>query len=448
MKKLLIIQQDEAYFLFETFVMLDRHQDAFKDFELTLLVNLESLKQIQDGSCTLPNRVKTVPSEILGEKYDLSVNLSLNERSWEVQDQVIAEKKLGCLLHDKQLMVEDVWSAYFLTIKAKAPFLAFHLQDFYKNILGIRKMSHPKKEKKTFHQIAFSLSHTNYFSAQEQEKFIHLLHTHYPHIKIMDLSEIDPVSDLTHVLYIGPASLEALKICEDGAAGIFLTSKFQGFNLIPRNEGHAIVSSKNLQFSADLIGKFIDRELGNREIPELFPYAIYKTEEDHLFGSYIKSLNASDENYPIYQSHVVLWNYLLNLFDTNLEITSCTHEQIEVLKSQKVVLQKLIRLYDYAMSSIDTIHLEARSETTDGHKLQGHLKNLQDIEEISDKISQSHVYLRPVLDFYRIRRGQNTGTTLIEQSQHSFLMYSEEHQALKALLELFTVTLTKNEASI
>ena len=58
------------------------------------------------------------------------------------------------------------------------------------------------------------------------------------------------------------------------------------------------------------------------------------------------------------------------------------------------------------------------------------------------------MYLRPVIDFYRIRRGQNTGTTLLEQTQHTFLTYSEEHQALRALLELFTVTLAKNEVSI
>ena len=76
------------------------------------------------------------------------------------------------------------------------------------------------------------------------------------------------------------------------------------------------------------------------------------------------------------------------------------------------------------------------------------VKNLKEMEEIADKISQSHAFLRPILDFYRIRRGQNDGENLLEQAQHSFLTYSEEHQALKAILELFTVTLRKNEVSI
>jgi hypothetical protein len=100
------------------------------------------------------------------------------------------------------------------------------------------------------------------------------------------------------------------------------------------------------------------------------------------------------------------------------------------------------------MSSVDTIHQEAKSNSANNDRIQGHLKNLKEMEVITDQISQTNSFLRPILDFYRIRRGQNLGATLLEQSQHSFLTYSEEHQALKAMLELFSVTLSKNEVSI
>jgi hypothetical protein len=100
------------------------------------------------------------------------------------------------------------------------------------------------------------------------------------------------------------------------------------------------------------------------------------------------------------------------------------------------------------MTSIDVIHQQSKAFHADGDIIQGHMRNLREIEEITDKISQSHPLLRPFLDYYRIRRGQNAGTKLFEQSQDTFLLYAEEHQCLKALLELFTVTLHKNEASI
>ena len=448
MKKLLVIQLDEPYFLFETALMLQRYREALKDFEITLLVENESFKQIQDGSCTFPQITTSNIQDIAGKRFDVSVNLSLKETSWEIHKDIISEKKIGAFNQDGLLHVPDQWSSYLLTLKAKAPFLTFHLQDIYKNVLGIRKIATPKKNKKTYQQLVFSLCHTSFFSPREQEQFIQNVNQNYPHLNIVDISEIDPVSDLSHVLYVGPTCLEALKICEDGATGIFLSSKFQGFNLIPHDEGHYFLSSKRKQFLADELISFIDAEILQKEITGDFPFAIYVTEEEHLFGSFLKSLNSSDENYPIYQSHVVLWNYLLNLFDVGLEITSCSTEQLDTLRNQKEVLQKLIRLYDYAMSSIDTIHSEARAVSTNAESIQGHLKNLQDIEQISDKIAQTHMYLRPIIDFYRIRRGQNTGTTLLEQTQHTFLTYSEEHQALRALLELFTVTLSKNEVSI
>jgi hypothetical protein len=131
-----------------------------------------------------------------------------------------------------------------------------------------------------------------------------------------------------------------------------------------------------------------------------------------------------------------------------LDVIKCSPQQEKILAEQSEVLNKIIRLYDYALTSIETIHQEAKAQTTNSQVLIGHMNNLEDIEKVSDQISRSHIYLRPILDYYRIRRGQNTGANLLEQAQHSLIAYSEEQQALKALLELFTVTLNKKEASI
>lgn len=448
MKKLLIIQLDEAYFLFETLLMLDRHRDVLKDFEITILANSQALSLVQDGSEPIISGITTKVSEVTNVEFDISVNFSMNETAWPLHNLIKSSQKLGPYEKSKQLFVSDVWSSYLLTLKARAPFLTFHMQDIYKNILGVKKITQPKQKHKNYQHIVIGLCNTSFFSAVEQEELINLINSHCPNLKIKDISEIDPVSNLSQVLYVGPANFEALKICEAGATGIFLSSQFQGFNLLPHDEGHYVISSKNSHFISDKLLPFITHEILNKEMPQNFPYAVYQIDQENLFGSFLKSLNSSDDNYPIYQAHVVLWNYVLNLFDINLEIITCQTGQIELLNTQVEVLSKLIRLYDYVMSSVDTIYQEAKSSLADNDKINAHIKNLQEMEGISDKISQSHAFLRPVLDFYRIRRGQNSGTTLLEQSQHSFLTYSEEHQALKAMLELFTVTLRKNEVSI
>lgn len=447
MKKLLIIQQDEGYFLFETIQVLEKNFTFFKDISLTILVKESSLNEVYDHSHPIISGITSDEASVLNSQFDTSVNLSLNEESWRLHAKIKSHVKIGPHIYQDETKVSDLWSSYLLTLKAKAPFLTFHLQDVYKNILGLKNFQILERTKFNLKQIAFSTPSTQLLSADEQELLIDELARKYPEIILKDISEIDLVSDLSQTLFLGPTSLDALKICEAGGTGIFLSSNFQGFNLLPHTSGHVLVSSRNYRMTAKELLKLIESFL-NENKAIVSPYSIYQIEHDHMFGAYLKNLNETDDNYPFYQSHVVLWNFLLSLHDINLDIVNCNKNQINLLKSHQEVLRKFLRLHDYAMVSVDTVYHQAKSKNSQADIIEGHLKNLRDIDKISDQIAQSHSFFRPILDFYRIRKGQNDGRTLSEQAQHSFLNYSEEHQALEALLELFSMTLKQNEASI
>lgn len=428
--------------------MLKRHHDALKDFELTILANNESLKQIDKNLLAGFTGLTTEVAKALAMSFDVSANFSLQETAWPLQGQIKAARKLGPSTVDGRLLVPDNWSSYLLTLKARAPFLTFNLQDVYKNILGIKRLQPVMRKNKPLQELVVGLFNPQFMPGQTQEEFIELLAAAFPNFRIKDISEISAQGDYSNALYVGPATFESLKLCDQGARGMFFSSAFQGFNLLPYGEGHYFISTRGQVPSAANFFRIISCEINETDLPEDYPYSVYQFDEENLFGSYLRSLNQSDESYPIYQSHVVLWNFVLNLFDVNLEVIRCSEEQIKLLKAQTEVLVKIIRLYDYAMSSIDIIHQQAKAQESDVNQIQGHAKNLKEIEEITDKISQSHIFLRPILDFYRIRRGQSMGDKLLEQAQDSFLVYSEEHQTLRALLELFTVTLEKNDVTI
>lgn len=433
--------------MFETVQVLEKHHLQLKDFSITILVNEKSFSQAFNKTAPIIKGFTANTDDILKESFDVSVNLSLNQGSWNIHGRVTSQKKLGVYLKNNETVVDDLWSSYLLTLKAKTPFLTFHLQDIFRNILGFRSVVRETNKYSSIRQIAFGSVSPQLFSPIEQEELIHELSLSYPGFPLRDISEIDLVSDLSGTLYIGPATLEALKFCEAGGRGIFLSSSFQGFNFLPHGSEHIFISSRGEQIKAQKLLKFIEGFIGGK-VDTSIEYALYVNDTENVFGAYLKSLNQSDDNYPFYQSHVVLWNYLLNLFDTNLEITKCSHSQIELLKSQNEILAKLIRLHDYAMASLDTIYHESKAETANAEVIGGHLKNLQEMEKISDQVAGAHIYLRPILDFYRIRKGQNNGTNLMEQAQTSYLTYAEEHQALQALQELFSVTLKKNEVNI
>lgn len=449
MKKLLIIQLDDPYFLFETLQVLERNYLILKDFEFTILTSENSLGKLGHGIAPVISGVTTNVERVLAQKFDISVNLSLNEESWILHSKIASEDKIGPYMNNGQLFVVDQWSAYLLTLKARAPFLTFHLQEMYENILGIKSVKGIKAPEKTTNKIVFGSLNLALMTGLEQGKLVHFVNQHYPNIPIVDISEIDQISDLSQTVYIGPASFEAVQICEWGAKGIFLGSHFQGFNLMPSGDRHYFISSRGEKIHSQDIESFIAAEINGGKKNYEMPHSIYVTTEASAFGGYFKNLNnKSDDNYPFYQAHVVLWNYLLNLFDTSLDISKCSQSQVKAIKLNQEVITKLDRLYDYAMSSVDTVYTESKKSLPDINKVQGQLQNLREIEALTDQISQTHSFLRPILDYYRIRRGQNHGTTLLEQSQHTFLAYSEEHQALKALQELFSVTLRKNEVNI
>ena len=447
LKKLLIIQKDGPYFLFETLQVLERFHSSLKDFEITVHANTNDIKAISNEITPMMKGLTSDASIIQGMEFDLSANLSMDESSWDLHATIKSTHKIGPYRTGGELILNDLWSTYLLTLKARAPFMTFHLQDIYKNILGIRSCQAEVSPQGHFNQIIYGMSSPNLFSPAEQESFLARLTKECPGTILKDVSEIDLIEDVSRTLYIGPATLEALKFCEAGGRGIFLTSTFQGFNLLPSRGKHLLISSRGEQFHANPLLKLIDYEIQDKTRIDC-PYSVYSFDHESFNGTYLQCHTSSDANYPFYQAHLVLWNFLLNLSDVNLEISRCSSTQIELLSFQHQILSKLIRLQDYSMSSADAIYAEAKSDLAVAEKIQGHINHLLEIESVSEKLSASHAFLRPFLDFYRLRRSQIPGTSLLEQSQANLIVYAEEHQALIALQELFSVTLRKNEVNI
>lgn len=447
-KKLLIIQQDDAYFLHETFQVLEKNSAAFKDYELTVLVDQTALSSLTQGLAPIVRGITTNSVLALKQKFDISVNLSLRETSWDLHGLVDSGHKIGPhRASESELNVEGLWSTYLLTIKAKAPFLTFHLQDIYKHILGIKAFAPKTPATVTpVRQIAYGTFHPDFFGGEEQERFLSEISRSFPHLTIRDVSEFDFVDDLNGTLYVGPATLQALRLCEAGATGVFAGSGFHGFNLLPYSANYQLLSTRGRKLTSTPLLLFIEGELTGK--PHHQEFSLYRVTHDEMACAYLDSNTVTDDSYPFYQSHVVLWNFLLNLSDVGLEVLRCTDSQKALLRDNQQVVSKLLRLHDYALAAVDHVMNQSKSGAADAVKISAEMKTLEEFDRIAHQIAGSHQFLRPLLDFYRIRRAQPSGPTLLDQSQSTFLTYAEEHKALAALEELFSVTLRKNEATI
>jgi hypothetical protein len=447
-KTLLILQQDSAYFLHETLQTLEKHRFALKDFEVVLLASDQPWAELQEHEYfPALSYVITDAEAALSRNWDVSVNFSLNQESWDLHHQIKSNRKLGPTSINNQLSVNDLWSTYLVTLKSGVPFLTFSLQEIYRRILGIKVPApEPQYVRSNSRIVLTSRLNTQILPMVAQQKLFERLGLELG-LKVKDLSEADMVSDLTRYIYIGPPCLEALSLCEQGATAIFLSSNFQGMNLMPHHGKHWLISAEGASFELHMLYPLITKII-QRQPPTKPSYPLYELTHGQSCGPFWRACGKSDAHYPIYQSHLVVWSFLLNLQEVTLEPVSCSEEQRSLLNSTGMVLSKLMRLHEYALASLDMIVKEFRKNDVNYEIVEQQLDNLREMDQLFDQIAASNTMLRPFLDFYRIRKGQVPESNLLEQAQETFLTYNEEHQALSALEELFSVTLVKNEVSI
>lgn len=437
-KRILIIQTDDVYFLHETLQVLKANSADLADYEITLLAAPKSKELLEKaGDPLLPGTTSDI-GKVLSTDYEISFNLSLSEAAWQLQGSVKAKQKAGAYFEGNDLRVHGIWSAWFLTFKGNTPFVTFHMREIFRKILGIQKKNVEVESSHSARTIIVGMTSPEFFPKEEQEAFLSGLVRRFPGIQVMDESEVSPDHDHSASLYIGPASMNALLLCEAGARGIYFSSRFQGLNLLPEKEGTMLITTSGKKLDAQSLLGLLETVLKEKELKIPESYSLYRISMENVFGASLERLAGSELSYPFYQAHLVLWNYLLALQDINLEIAPPSKEQADLMGSQLEIVTKLLRLHDYAMVALDHVYKEAKSDSADGGSIQKHLETLREVDETFDKISASNPFLRPILDFYKIRKGQTEGESLLERSQNSLLTYNEEHQALSAFGELLT----------
>lgn len=435
-RRILIIQTDDMYFLHETLQVLAANSRDLTDMEVTVLASPKSLDVMEKLGIPLPAGITTDVKKILNSEFDLSFNLSLNEAAWQIHSDVKSEKKAGPFFRGNELAVNGAWAAWFLTFKGNTPFVTFHMREIFRQILGIKKRGVETESAAHAKTLIVGMTSPEFFPKDEQEAFLSGVVRRFPGLQVMDESEVSVDHDHTASLYLGPASMKGLALTESGARAVYIASRFQGLNLLPEKEGTLLVTTSGKKMDAQSLLSVMEIVLKDRKDIQSDHLNVYRLSMENVFGAYLENLSGKEVSYPFYQAHVVLWNYLLALQDVNLDTVSPEPGQIAILDSQLEILTKLIRLHDYAMVSLDDVYKEAKSAEADADKIQKNLTILKEVDDTMDKISASNPFLRPIIDFYKIRKGQIEGETLLERSQNSLLTYSEEHQAMSAFQEL------------
>ncbi|GEM_PF-2552072 len=436
MKKLLFLQLDDAHFVAETKLFLKRYAHELVQYELFLFA--------PNSKSKISGPWKEISKEEISKNnFEMILNLSLSEESWEFAKDLQSPFFVGTRSTEMNtLQVIGHWSTYLLQLKGGASFLPFHLQDIYKNIVGCKSLSLAKEKTWKYEVIYWQCPHFI-----NENVFLILVAQLKERYKNWEFIPGTPQENKPG-FYIGPANHEVSLWHEQNHRLLILKNNFEGLHFAPAGDNHWLVNPHQADPDFTELYKLMIQFCEQIPCKEINTWEVYQTTQENLFGTSLKPLTMTNSNFPFYQFHVVIWQYVLNLFDVNLEIAGINKDQETTLKFYEEVLTKINRFLDLIVSNLAD-QLEHFDETNfDIKKFQAAITEIQDFETTTSKIAENHPLLRPFLDYYQIVRGQSEFSGLKDQLQDQMLILSEQSGVLKALLELISMTIQNYSSKI
>ena len=439
MKKILISQLDSSYFLNETLALLERHALNLRDCDITILCQKEGLEKL--GQFGLPNsKFVTHAHQLADEKFDQWFNLSIFNSIETLSQLIDSPVKKGPGL------TADDWSIHLLTIKEKSLYLNLHLQDIYAGVLGLPRLLLSKIPHQT-KRIIFGPFKPQVMSFQELTNLTANLKKSYPLVEFLTIDEVDYLESHQDSLYFGPATLEAIKLCESGAKSIFVSNLFTGMNLIPYQEEIFYITTHGENINASRIEPFIHHAISPQVSLPQTGYSLYQTELTAA-GLVFNSLNQSDYQFATYQAFFVLWAYFLNLTEVQLKFTHLNKIYNQQFKNLYDCLAKISQLNHYSVTHAHNIHQELSLDNSQFESVKESLGKLVDVEESLEKFANAQLWFNPLYRFFQYKFRQLDLAQLVKSSEERYFLYVEFQQTIDALKELFAVTLQQNEVSI
>jgi ADP-heptose:LPS heptosyltransferase len=146
--------------------------------------------------------------------------------------------------------------------------------------------------------------------------------------------------------------------------------------------------------------------------------------------------NRDDFNDILAKVYRVTWSFLLNDLDETIkqpELTNLTHsELLATLKG----LQNLYELAEFGKKYSKYILEEISSETPDIKMIKKYSHKIDEIDSLKDIVKKSHPGTAPIINYYKMKKGNLAGHNLVQLTESSYLVYHECSQCCSIVYEL------------
>ncbi|WP_372651980.1 glycosyltransferase family 9 protein [Halobacteriovorax sp.] len=162
------------------------------------------------------------------------------------------------------------------------------------------------------------------------------------------------------------------------------------------------------------------------------------------------SLESVLENEATYDETIrkfftITWSYLVSEIEGHNEFPKISDKTHQRLLTDMKGLQQLFELSEFGKKYSRYILEEISCETPNLNKIKDYSKKVDEIERLSDIVSETHPQLSPIINYGKVARANLHGDNLVQLTESSFYSFHDQANATSIMYELCEKTLTQNQ---
>ncbi len=174
---------------------------------------------------------------------------------------------------------------------------------------------------------------------------------------------------------------------------------------------------------------------------------IYRAEINNNGNYRLKSMtnNAPDSKDVFREMYRITWSFLLDNTDENLPYPRLSTQSHQVLLNSIQGFQHLFELCEFGKKYSKFILQEISAETPDIVKIKNFSKKIDEIDHLKSLLVKTNPNLAPVVDFYKMRKGNLQGENIVELTENSYLVYEECGNVCSVMYELIEKVIAEHK---
>ncbi|ATH06466.1 hypothetical protein BIY24_00465 [Halobacteriovorax marinus] len=141
----------------------------------------------------------------------------------------------------------------------------------------------------------------------------------------------------------------------------------------------------------------------------------------------------------------ITWCFLINELEGKNPIPKISDKTHQKLLKDMQGLQQLFELSEFGKKYSRYILEEISAETPNLNKIKEFSKKVDEIDRLSDIISETYPQLSPIINYGKVSRANLHGENLVELTESSFYSFHDQSSATSVMYELCERTLTLNQ---